>query len=431
VKNELEELLKKLTLRFIVEEKFFDSALVLKINPIDWPNCRAKEVAVKYAQTRQTSGHQFAAVQVSGYLNEVETDEFFEDDLKILKAQYEILLKKFRARELANNIMRDPENVEKYMADYQVQKGSDELIHFSSSLEEVFRETVRAAAAGQAVREIPGWNVLSHLIGGFNQGRVGIVMAQTGFGKTTLSVNLALRASEEMNVVYFNMEMTKQDFAEKLIMAAGEIDFKSLKKEPMKFDPKLAEIYRKYEEKKLFFSQGKALSVPEIFAVSRVHHKKHNGLDMIIVDYDQKLVFNLSKETPEWKALQIAVEQFEMLSKELNCYVLILAQENEGGDVSGSKRSKFPASTVMRFFKHEMTDGLDRDVFIIQAVKNRFGKRNAAVRVEYDAEKSRVTEQAEFNEAEIKNIETSFRTGARPATMGPKRTDRKPQPYLD
>ncbi len=396
--SKVETLLNFITRNLIVDENWFDNCLLVNIQSKDWPECKAKLVADEYTRIRSEKSHHFAAVQVSGYYDELATDDSLPTDPQLLGAYYEITLKEFKAMVLSNAIKANPQEAERYIQEFFSSTiSSDELSHFGPNLEKYYLESIRLSEAGEASRSIRGWPLLSDKIGGFNPGRVGIMMAATGFGKSTLAVNFANCAAKTMSVAYFNMEMMEQDFAEKLMMAAAGIDFKTLKRDPKSVANKIANIYVDSMQQKLFFSRGKALSVEQIFAIAR-RQKTGVGLDLCIVDYDQKLVLNVSKEQPEWKALQIAVERFEVLAKELNIYVLILAQESDGGDVSGSKRSKFPASTVMRFHK------TDDDKFIIEAVKNRFGRRGAAIEVDYEPEKSFVSEKCE----------AEFTTGSRP-----------------
>ena len=198
-------------------------------------------------------------------------------------------------------------------------------------------------------------------------------------------------------------------------MSGAEIDYKDYKKNIVdkKNLDRIAEFYGKIIDKKIYFSKGKGLSTSEIFSICR-NHKKNSGLDFIVVDYDQKIVLNTSKEMPEWKALQIAIESFEALAKELQCYVLILAQESAEGDISGSRRSKFPASTVLRFYKDES------EQFLIEALKNRFGARNERVEVEYVPQKNIAREKGSYVKPEPKYdiVGKSFDTFGKRTTRG-------------
>lgn len=389
MKNALNDLLNFFALSLIIDKGFWDFCAVSRIRFQDWPDCFARTVAMQYAELRTQLGHDMAAVQLSGHIERLGEQDGFPADPGLLLAYYESTLKEFRAKRLAQQLLEDPLSAEKHISQFESEATKDELVSFAANVENIFRESVRLAETGEALRSIPRWPILSNAIGGFNPGRVGMLMAQTGFGKTTAAANLALAAASRLKVVYFNMEMVPQDFGEKLILSELRESFYSLKNAPLGLANALAHRMPQIFQKSLVYSQGRAMTPNQIFAVCR-REKSERGVDLVVVDYDQKLIMDTGKDTPEWKALQIAVEQFESLAKEIGVFVLILAQESSDGEVSGSKRSKFPASTVLRFFKND--DGQ----FLIQAVKNRFGKRNAAVEVKYEAEKSYIEEIREF-----------------------------------
>jgi KaiC/GvpD/RAD55 family RecA-like ATPase len=389
MQNKLLDLLKFITRNMILDESFLDFCLVSKIDPKKWPDCNVKLIALDYISMREKESHAFAAVQTSGHLGDLDGSEEHPTDSQLLRAYYEILLQEFNAKSLAQKILANPADVEKHISEYQSCKSEDELVLFASKFEDVVLESIRLTESGEALRVLPDWPTLSLKIGGFNPGRVSMLMAATGFGKTTFAINLALSSSKKFSTIYFNMEMIMQDFAEKLIMAGAGIDFKTYKQKinTNEIKIKVGNFYADIIKQKLFFSKGRSLSTQEIFAICR-RCKLTHGLDFIIVDYDQKILLNTDKNTPEWKALQVSMEAFESLAKELNCHILILAQEGSEGEISGSRRSKFPASTVMRFYED---DGL----FIVEAVKNRFGKKSDKVEVEYVSEKGFVKEIGE------------------------------------
>lgn len=389
-----QELLNHYAASLLIDRKFYDFCCLYRVNFDLWPDSDAKKLAISYKELKNRLGHDKAAVQLSGYLESehIKTGDF-PTDKGILNAYYESLLKEHYAKILAKNITDNPLEAEKYIAKFPQATTTKRLVCLAENIEMFFRETARQCEAKEDTVQIPRWPLLSEAIGGFNPGRVGMFLAQTGFGKTTASVNFALCAADKHKVVYFNMEMLTQDFAEKIMMAELGLTRHQLKKKTHDYIEQMAARMPAIFSKRLKFSEGEALTPEEIFAMCR-QEKTTSGLDFIIVDYDQKLLFQTSKDLPEWKALQLAVEQFEALAKELKCFVLILAQESGDGEISGSKRSKFPASTVLRFYKNSAGK------FLIQAVKNRFGEHEVCIEVTYEPAKSIVKEKCIYTSTE-------------------------------
>jgi replicative DNA helicase len=206
------------------------------------------------------------------------------------------------------------------------------------------------------------------------------------------------------------MEMSKQDFAEKILLAKTKTDFYTLKHNPEVMNNAIGAVAAEVYNSKLIFTTGKSLSVEQVISVSRAESQDlaDGPLEFVVVDYDQKLDVRTNKETPEWKALQLAVESLEQLAKEINCHVMILAQQGREGEISGSRRSTFPASTVMKFYKD------DQDKVLIEVVKNRFGKRGVCIEVGYEPEKSFAREIGKFEKRGERTSSFNFAAAQKP-----------------
>jgi KaiC/GvpD/RAD55 family RecA-like ATPase len=390
--TELERLLMAITQNFILDESWYMRALGANIDPKDWPAFRCKKIAQKYSDLRMQENHDHAALVCAESLDDLNHALHLSNDIGQARELYKELMLEHRGIQLSQKIGADPKNAAKYFGEYSSFAFEDSFVHFGQTIEDTYAESVKQAESGESEILIRGFPKLSSMIGGFNPGRVGMLIAGTGFGKTNFAANLALAAAQTKKVIYLNMEMIEFDFSQRLLMSAGGIEYADLKFRPRENQIKVAEAMSKYLTKDLYFSRGKSMSIFEIVAKAS-EHKRNKGLDLLIVDYDQKIALETSRETPEWKALQIAMEQLEDIAKRLKIFVLLLAQESSEGDVSGSKRSKFPASTVLRFFKD------DSDRYVIQAIKNRFGKQGIAVEVDYEHSKNQIRER------EIVNVE--------------------------
>jgi hypothetical protein len=148
---------------------------------------------------------------------------------------------------------------------------------------------------------------------------------------------------------------------------------------------KLIEYYSNDFTKNLFITDGKNLSVSDIYSYC-YQLKNEKDLKLVFIDYDQKIDILTDARTPEWKALQLATHAIEAIAKELNIHIVLLAQANDEGTPSGSKRSMYPSSVVLWFTK------LD-DNYILKPIKNRFGPTNKSIIVDYQPEKSLITEK--------------------------------------
>lgn len=369
----------------IAKPDFKDFLLSIGVDVADWPDSKAKRIAETYLALREKENHEYALHVVADdarYLKSNEAVPLEPGALKVIYAQHR---KVYRAKRLADELaLAEVDQYDALISEYQQdQVKGIQVFNFIEQIKPLIQATESAAKEGRAVVAIPKWERLSTMIGGFNPGRVSLLVADTGFGKTNLSANLARDASKVGPVLFVNMEMMPEDFGDKLLMGVTRTDFSTYKSGNLDLR-KASFAVDELRNRKLFYTDGRALSIDQIYAVARQTKTKH-GLFILFIDYDQKIKLRTSRDLPEWKALQIAVEQLEELAKYLEIYVLLMAQSNDEGNPSGSKRSKQPASTVLRFYRN---DGKT----IVQAIKNRFGRHNAAIEVKYEAERALVYE---------------------------------------
>ncbi len=228
---------------------------------------------------------------------------------------------------------------------------------------------------------VPGFRKLSEAIGGFNPKRVCIFMGETGLGKTNFAVNFSLSAAQVSAVAYVNMEMSFEDMVNRFAVISS-----STYKEYYRGGFNENEIcFNLKTNHKINITSGKQLSLEQIESFLGLQKKEEN-IKFAVIDYDQKIDLDLSGNIPEWKSLQNAIIKIEEISKELDINIIVLAQVNRDGMISGSFRSLFPATTVLHFRTHESLGP------IIEIKKNRHGKKDQAIKVSYDQDSSRIKE---------------------------------------
>ena len=118
-----------------------------------------------------------------------------------------------------------------------------------------------------------------------------------------------------------------------------------------------------------------------------MRREKATGLDILVIDYDQKIDLTYNRNIPEWKLLQLAVQRIEDLAKELSVCVILLTQVNRDGGVSASHRATFTAHTVLNFKGMDAVGHHPQSAnAIVVAEKNRHGKKSQACLLSYNQE---------------------------------------------
>jgi len=402
--SEFEKLASYIAARIIDSPGAFENILASGINHKDWPNrFLAKQVVSDFE--RELVNGETSAIWHSvknlypERLSEIFGETEYPSDQRTIKAHYDKLLYREKAEDLSVKIQNNPEQAAMFVHEFLDYKASSvEVVDFHQAICDMEKTHLAQKASGKQLVTIPNWPLLSDSIGGFNPGRVGMLVADTGFGKTNLGIQLAIDASETIGTLYLNMEMIKDDFTQRAVSC-----MEGMRPKDFHGDWNVEKAKLRAKGRKFFYSTGKDLSMVEIGATCRSYKRKHD-IELIVVDYDQKIKLQDSR-MEEWRELQKSVVGLEDLAKELKCYVLVLAQSNLDGGISGSKRSSFPASQVLMFEKNKEKE----NETIIRASKNRFGIRNASVVCDYEPAKAMVREKEKFVWTQSKKPKKEFK----------------------
>src|SRR6185312_12936928 len=309
-------------------------------------------IIVEYLEKRQTQTHELALAEMQMAVSFIERamgkDTLVPTDADIVREKFTILNEAFEIDEFVEKIKSEPDIQNKKNLFDAIHRKSVSAIESASAADLVsayLPKMYEEAQSGEAIREIKNFEKLSHMIGGFNKKRMAIVMAETGFGKTNLALNLALNAAADTPVGYVNMEMGFEDMLRRMAVIWSRVtysDFHKANYDLSKVGDQISELGDKFT-----ITSGKSLSLGAICAWTRLLKEKKN-IEFLFVDYDQKFDFGNTKDE-EWRLLQKALLTVEELAKELEIYAIVLAQMNRQNQISGSYRAQFGAHTVLQF----------------------------------------------------------------------------------
>jgi hypothetical protein len=305
-------------------------------------------------------------------------------DEEAILSKLSSLLEENRVYQLCQRGVDDPRAAITAIREFQEGLSSDVTYgEYSSIMDVSLDEWTARVEQGEAVVSVQGFEKLCQMIGGLNPGRIGILLADTGFGKTNLGLTLALRARHTMGVAYANMEMSLEDISKRIAILESGIKHKEFYEQV-----RLKEFKDRFRDdgKGFFLTEGRTLSPMQIKVWIRTLNKK-SPLGLVVIDYDQCLELGISRDVPEWKAIQNTLSDFDNFAKEVGCFILVLAQLNREGEISSSHRSLYKAHTVLHFRNDE-----DHGP-VIHAKKNRHGRSNACLAVDYDEESSGIIER--------------------------------------
>lgn len=379
---------------FLVDKDFQKISDLAGINWGSLPDFECVRIVKKYLSLLASNPHKQAMFEMQGdiaYLEKCNLDlQKIGKDEEEIGMQFKKAFRIHQYRALGDRLIANPDQGDKILNAFDVDRISAiSTKAVSDFLPEKYQSFLEKQKLGKERVVIPGFENLSRMIGGFNFGRVIMLLGETGFGKTNLAINLMIRAATKYKCLFINMEMPLEDITNRLVVLGTQKSFKALYEGQITHETAVFDL-KAYGDN-LKFTEGFTLTLQSIEALMR--KEKQSGLNFVVIDYDQKIDLNHSKNVPEWKLLQMAIQHIENLSKELEVCVILLAQLNREGAVSSSHRATFTAHTILNFKGNDAQTSYDKQAnALISAEKNRHGKKDQACLVRYNDENLNINE---------------------------------------
>lgn len=215
-------------------------------------------------------------------------------------------------------------------------------ITIQDAMKGLYQEIQDQARSGEHMLGVKtGFPRLDEKLLGLRAGQMVVVGARPGVGKTSFALNLAVQAAEEgASVVFFSLEMSATEIAQRLMSARAQVDLQAIRSARIKRE-EWAELERATEDLSkldLLIDDTPGTTITEVRAKARrmLNHKE-NGL--IILDYLQ-----LVSPPPSRRADSRATEVSEMsrgikiMAKDLGVPVVALSQLSRQSEARTGKR---------------------------------------------------------------------------------------------
>jgi KaiC/GvpD/RAD55 family RecA-like ATPase len=373
---------------FITDTEFQSTANAAGLDWFDLPETLdSVKAARRYLAERASKPHSAVLFAMKGDLRFLEMGapnfRCLPNDAVALGYELRAQRERFEYQELGQRLLADPERGRFHLDTFSPDSSSGVQ---SAALEDLLPFELIAhrarVKANEAITIVDGFEMLCAATECCNPEHLTGVLGSTGFGKTNFGMNLALRFARKHLVGYVNMEMGYADMIKRTVVIGTHTTFEEYRRgliDDGKVNAFLDRVRGRFQ-----MTSGAPLSFPMIEAWARGLAKQ--GMKMLVVDYDQKIELPADRNTPEWKALQKAMYALESLAKGLKIAVMVFAQVNRDGEISGSHRSQFSVDTMISFERHPIHGP------VLWAKKNRHGYQNAAIRVDYQQSTATITE---------------------------------------
>lgn len=259
----------------------------------------------------------------------------------------------------------------------------------------------RVEAKGEVSGALTGYEVLDRSIRGMKPKRATFIAAGTGFGKTTLALNIFHNTVlDGKRVLFLSNENDVDDNLDRLCGVASGHDLKDVES-GAHYEPVMFKFMSKYKDKTAFISDNSPRNIDEVCAIIS-KHAIQDQIDIAVVDYIGEISGAPKDRENEEAKLARYGQQLIDCAKAMNVHLIILAQLNREGnkpgkpgktELGGCFRLAQKAHTMLLFWQDEnKTD-------VISIEKNRQGPAGISVAVDFNRNTQRITERGVYIES--------------------------------
>ena len=227
---------------------------------------------------------------------------------------------------------------------YAIRQGraAQGLTPISQVLLDVYARLEELAASDSAIPGLPtGLTDLDRAISGLNKSDLILLAARPGMGKTSMALNILLEAGKKSgkNVVFFSLEMSREQLALRLISSECFVDNKKLvtgNLAPEDWE-KIMVATESLNRSHILIDDDSTVSVADILAKCR----RVDNLGLVIIDYLQLMQSAGGRQYSGENRQQVVSDisrALKIMAKELDVPVLCLSQLSRANESRSDKR---------------------------------------------------------------------------------------------
>ena len=227
---------------------------------------------------------------------------------------------------------------------YAIRQGraAQGLTPISQVLLDVYARLEELAASDSAIPGLStGLTDLDRAISGLNKSDLSLLAARPGMGKTSMALNILLEAGKKSgkNVVFFSLEMSREQLALRLISSECFVDNKKLvtgNLAPEDWE-KIMVATESLNRSHILIDDDSTVSVADILAKCR----RVDNLGLVIIDYLQLMQSAGGRQYSGENRQQVVSDisrALKIMAKELDVPVLCLSQLSRANESRSDKR---------------------------------------------------------------------------------------------
>jgi replicative DNA helicase len=268
------------------------------------------------------------APQLAALTNSFVTDTNIERELLIMEIDYN---KKQLLHELTQvKVEWDLNEIQSHLEIINQKSrvsNRNHVLSISKVMSDKIDELEERVKSGNKMKGIQtGWRYLDKYIGGWNKGNLVIVGGRPGMGKSALGLNFCVDGSSFAKYAFVSIEMSADELAERVLADLCNMENSKIRNANITLqDIELMSQYLHYTNFHVIDSKDN--NVYNIISLLKIHRAKY-GLDVVVVDYLQKLDAGGRDLRTNVGLASTALKNF---ARELGITVIALAQLNRDG----------------------------------------------------------------------------------------------------
>ena len=270
----------------------------------------------------ELSSSLLTTINLSAYIKIVKEKSILR---KLIKASTSIIEDSYNKQGEVEEVL---EGAEKKIFDIAEKRTTSDFEPLNVVLERGFLEIERLFNnKGEITGVGSGFVDLDAKTSGFQKGDMVLIAARPSMGKTTFALNIAEHAAlrEGKSVVVFSLEMSKEQWAYKVLCSEANVDMLKLRTGALddKDWENIARATGPLSKAKIYIDDTAGVTVMEMRSKCR-RLKLEYGIDLIVIDYLQ-LMSGSSNESRQQEVSEIS-RSIKALAKEMECPVIALSQ---------------------------------------------------------------------------------------------------------
>jgi replicative DNA helicase len=205
--------------------------------------------------------------------------------------------------------------------------GDNGIKHIGSVLPAAIKDLEEFGAAPGGMTGVPtGFPDFDKLTSGLKGGVLFVLGARPSRGKSTFCAQVAVEAARKGHkVLLFAMEMPPEQVAQRMLLTSAEIEKWDLRRNAGKDVAwrKVIKAYGELDPLPLYFDGREGPTLAQIRASARIHQSR-TGLDLVIVDYLQRVSVDPKQE--RWLAIGDVARGLKNLAMSLKVPVIAASQ---------------------------------------------------------------------------------------------------------